>query len=173
MRSRNKANTSRKVYVCFDGYNDFHYFQMMRAWKRDHKVDFDFYHAQNLNSPNAGDLEKLIKSKIEKQIQSANVFVVLIGESTRYLSEFVQWEMERAIALDKPIIGVNLNGLRYQDPERCPPIIRDQLAVHISFHAVILQEALVTWPDHHTAFRQQEKSGPYYYDQSYYNRLGL
>ena len=66
----------------------------------------------------------------------------MIGNSTRYLYKFVRWEMEQALALNLPIIGVNLNGLRYQDTERCPPIIRDKLGIHISYNVAILQYAL-------------------------------
>ena len=173
MHPSNKGNPSMKVYVCFDSYNDFYYFQMMRAWDLDHKIDFKFFPPQDLNRRHTGKSETEIKSQIRKQIQTVDAFVVLIGESTRYLSQFVQWEMEVALAENKPIIAVNLNGLRFQDVKRCPPILEDKLAVHISFHAVILQEALLTWPEFHTSFYQQGKSGPHYYDQSYYSSLGL
>ena len=173
MHPSNKGSSAMKVYVCFDNYNDFSYFQMMRAWKRDHRVDFKFVPAQDLNGRDAGKSEAAIKSQLRKQIQSVDAFIVLIGESTRYLSQFVQWEMEVALAEDKPIIAVNLNGLRFQDVERCPTILLDKLVAHISFHAVILQEALLTWPEFHTSFRQQGKSGPHYYGEKYYRRLGL
>ena len=173
MHPSNKGNPPMKVYICFDRYNDLYYFQMMRAWKLEHKVDFKFFPPQDLNRKHAEKPEAEIKSQIRKQIQTVDAFVVLIGESTRYLSQFVQWEMEVALAEDKPIIAVNLNGLRFQDVERCPSILQDELVVHISFHAVILHEALLTWPKFHTSFQQQGKSGPHYYDQSYYSRLGL
>ena len=172
MHPKNKDN-SNKVYVCFDGDNDFNYFRVMQEWKRSHNINFIYAHGQNLRSLHLRGSEREIKDGFKKQIQSATAFVVLIGESTRYLSKYVYWEMEQAIALDKPIIGVNLNGLRYQDTERCPPIIIDKLAVHISFNAIILQEALVTWPMYHATFRQQGKSGPRYYNQSHYAKLGL
>ena len=65
--------------------------------------------------------------------------------------------MEQALALDLPIIGVNLNGLRYQDSERCPPIIRDKLAIHISYNPAILQYALENWPNDSFYFKTAEK----------------
>lgn len=162
-----------KVYVCFDGYNDFHHFYTMKSWERDHRMGFKFIHGQDLNIRDAGKSEVAIKTQLRKQIQTVDVFVILIGESTRYLSQFLQWEMEIALAEDKPIIVVNLNSLRFQDVERCPPILRDALAVHISFHAVILQEAILNWPNLHTSFRKQRRSGPHYYAENYYSALGL
>ena len=44
--------------------------------------------------------------------------------------------------MNLPIIGVNLNGKRSQDSDRCPPVIRDELVVYIDFKAAILQHAL-------------------------------
>ena len=162
-----------KVYVSFDGYNDFQYYRMMQTWKRDHDTDFDFYHAHDLNITHDESAEEKIKSELKRRIQRAGVFVVLIGESTRYLHKFVQWEMEQALTLGLPIIGVNLNGLRFQDTDRCPFTIHDKLVVHISFNAVILRHALETWPEYHMDLRRQGKTGPYYYDQNVYNKLGL
>ena len=99
--------------------------------------------------------------------------MVLIGANTRYLIKFVKWEMEQALALRLPIIGVNLNGLRQQDPERCPPTIRHELAIHVSFNPAVMQHALENWPSSAESLRQQGKTGPYYYQQSVYRQLGL
>lgn len=162
-----------KVYVSFDGDNDINYYWLMRAWKQNDKTNFNFYDAHDLNTARDSSLEKTIKGKLRQRLLNTKIFVVLIGESTRYLYKFVRWEMEQALELNLPIIGVNLNGLRFQDSERCPPIIRNELAVYISFNARILQHTLETWPDNHNFLKQQEMSGPYYYKQSVYTNLGL
>lgn len=161
-----------KVYVCFDGDNDIRYYWLMRAWKQKNTI-FNFYDAHDLNTARDSSLEETIKGKLRERLQNAKIFVVLIGESTRYLYKFVRWEMEQALDMGLPIIGVNLNGLKFQDSDRCPPIIRDKLAVHISFNALILQHALETWPANHNTLKQQGASGPYYYKQDVYTDLGL
>ena len=168
-----KKNDPIKVYVCFDSDNDFHYFRMMQTWHLNNNIDYIFLHGQDLHSPRFENSDEEIKDKIKKKIQSADAFVILIGESTRYLRKFVYWEMEQALELEKPIIGVNLSGLRSIDVQRCPPIIEKQLAVHISFNSLILQKALETWPKNHASLRRNGKSGPYYYDTSFYTKLGL
>jgi hypothetical protein len=81
--------------------------------------------------------------------------------------------MEQALSLDLPIIGVNLNGLRSQDSDRCPPVIKNELAIYISFNARILQHALETWPKEHAFQRTSQATGPFFYDRDVYNRLGL
>ena len=162
-----------KFYVCFDRDNEVHYYWLMRAWKQDDGTKFNFYDAYDLNTPYNVNFEEAVKHQLKARIQDTQTFVVLIGESTRYPHQFVQWQIEEALALDLPIICVNLNGLRHRDAIRCPSIIGDGLSVHIGFNAVILQHALQTWPEKHYALRQQGDSSPYYYKQSDYFALGL
>ena len=162
-----------KTYVCFDGDNDIHYYRLMQAWHQNDHTPFSFYDAHDLNYARDTSQEASIKVQLRQRLLSTKMFVVLVGESTQYLYKFVKWEMEQALSLDLPIIGVNVNGLRQQDPDRCPPVIRDELAVHISFNAKILQLALEDWPAKHAAFRRERKTGPYYYSAEQYARLGL
>jgi hypothetical protein len=162
-----------KTYVCFDGDTDIHYYRLMCAWKQNDGINFDFYDAHDLNSARDTSTEDTIKRKLRERLNNSKVFVVLIGEKTRYLQKFVRWEMEQALSLGLPIIAVNLNGLHGQDSERCPPIIRDQLAIHISFNASIMQYALENWPDMHYQYIKEGKTGPYKYNEEIYKRLGL
>ena len=99
--------------------------------------------------------------------------VVLIGQNTRYLYKFVKWEMEQAISMGMPIIAVNLNNLRQMDPDRCPPTIKNELAVHISFRAAIMQKALETWPNDHARLRMEGQTGPFYYTPNVYTQAGV
>jgi hypothetical protein len=96
--------------------------------------------------------------------------IVLIGEKTRYLTKFVKWEMEVALSLDLPIIGVNLNGSRTRDT-RCPPIIHDELVVYVPFGHDIIEYAMDHWPDSHRSNKSKGLSGPYHYKDEVYNNL--
>ena len=131
-----------KTYVCVDGDSDIHYYRLMQAWHQNDRTPFSFYNAHELNTARDASQEASIKRQLRERLLNTKVFVVLIGENTRYLTKFVRWEMEQALGLNLPIIGVNLNGMRQQDPERCPPIIRSELAVYISFNPAIMQFAL-------------------------------
>jgi hypothetical protein len=162
-----------KTYVCFDGDSDIHYYRLMQAWHQSDYTAFNFYNAHDLNRARDSSQETSIKRQLRVRLLNSKVLVVLIGEKTRYLYRFVRWEMEQALSLGMPIIGVNLNGLRSQDPDRCPPIIQRELAIYISFNARILQHALETWPKDHVFQKVEQASGPFFYDSSVYKRLGL
>ena len=162
-----------KTYVCFDGDNDIRYYWLMKAWKQNDGFSFNFYDAHVLNTGRDTSLTDTIRRRLRVRLKNSKIMIVLIGEKTRYLYRFVRWEMEQALDLGIPIIGVNLNGLRQQDSVRCPPVIRDELAVYVSFNAAIVQYALDNWPASHDRYKQQGKSGAYYYKQSLYTELGL
>jgi len=100
------------------------------------------------------------------------MFVVLIGQNTRYLHKFVKWEIETAIRLNLPIVGVNLNGSRSQD-DRCPSAMRDTLAMYVSFNEKIVTFAMKNWMDWHYRHQQSGKTGAFYYEANIYQKLGL
>lgn len=162
-----------KTYVCFDGDSDIHYYRLMQAWHQSDHSTFSFYNAHDLNYARDSSQEASIKRQLRERLLSSKVLVVLVGANTRYLFKFVRWEMEQALSLNLPIIVVNLNGLRAQDPDRCPPIIKDELAVHISFNAKIMETALTDWPQRHAELRRAGANGPYFFKPETYFRLGL
>lgn len=162
-----------KVYVCFDGDNDINYYRLMMAWHQSDNSPFSFYDAHDINTARDTSQEASIKSQLRERLLNTKVMVVLVGQNTRYLYKFVRWEMEQALAMGLPIIAVNLNNLRQQDPNLCPPVIRDELAIHISFRSAIMQYALETWPAEHARLKAAGKTGPFYYLPEVYTRLGV
>ena len=70
---------------------------------------------------------------------------MLIGEDTRYKYKYVRWEVEVALEKGCTIIGVNLNGSKQLDENRCPPIIRDVGAIFVPFSPRIIAYALQNW----------------------------
>src|ERR1035438_3491015 len=125
-----------KTYVIFDGDNDMWAYAYMKGWKQSEHIDFDFYDAHDLNplTPRAED-EQYIKARLRERFQNTIQTIVLIGENTKNLFRFVRWEIETAQSLRVPVIAVNLNGKRQIDSDRCPAILRDYTAVHVSFNA--------------------------------------
>ncbi|MCY4385728.1 MAG: TIR domain-containing protein [Desulfurellaceae bacterium] len=162
-----------KTYVSFDGDNDIHYYWLMRAWKQSDMTSFNFYDAHDLNTASDTSLESSIKRQLADRLRNSKSFILLAGERTRFLYKFVRWEIEQAVTRDLPIIVVNLNGLRFMDESRCPPLLKSQLAVHVSFNAHIIEHALEDWTQQHLGFRYQGKTGPFYYREAVYQGLGL
>ena len=162
-----------KTYVCFDGDEDMHYYLLMKAWKQHEGFGFDFYNAHDLNSARDTSTEESIKRQLRERLKNSRVLVVLVGEKTRYLYKFVRWEIEQSLGLGLPIIAVNLNGNRQSDSERCPSIVHNESAMHVSFNASIMQHALEHWLDEHVAYIKQGKKAPYHYPKTVYKQLGL
>ncbi|MDE2716970.1 MAG: TIR domain-containing protein [Chloroflexota bacterium] len=162
-----------KTFVSFDGDNDMHYYRLMCAWKRNDNIPFNFFDAHDLNTARDSSQEVSIKRQLRTRLLNAKIVVSLIGEHTRYLYKFVRWELEQSLDLGLPIVAVNLNGRRSVDQNRCPPIIRERLVIHINFGSRILQHALDNWPARFARLREQGIDGPRYYVDDVYTRLAL
>lgn len=162
-----------KTFVSFDGDSDMSYYRLMQAWKQHDGITFNFYDAHDLNTARDSSQEASIKAQLAERMRNSKVFVLLVGERTRYLTKFVRWEIEQAITRQLPIIAVNLNGRRALDADRCPPVLQNELAVHVSFNAGIIQHALDNWPASDVENRRVNKTGPFYYNETVYRGLGL
>lgn len=161
-----------KIYVSMDADNDLHYYFLMKAWKQNDYTSFDFYDAHDINKI-LDKSEESIKKGLQERLRNTKIFVLLVGEHTRYLYKYVRWEIQEAIKRDLPCIVVNLNGKRTMDSQRCPAIIRDELAVHVSYNAKILQYALENWPQFSKKIKKEGNTGAYYYSDEIYKQLGL
>jgi hypothetical protein len=161
-----------KTYIAFDGDNDMHYYRLMTAWARHPGFDFEIHNAHELNTARDTSQEESIKRQLRARFANSKMFVVLIGENTRYLRKFVKWEIETAIQLNLPIVGVNLNGSRSQD-DRCPSAVRDTLAMYVSFNEKIVTFAMKNWMDWHYRHQKSGKTGAFYYEADIYRKLGL
>jgi hypothetical protein len=161
-----------KTYICFDGDTDMNYYRLMQAWKDNENHDFNFHNAHDLNTSRDSSQEESIKRQLRERFANSNLLVVLIGEKTKLLTKFVKWEMEVALRLDLPIIGVNLNGSRQSD-DRCPPAIKGELAVFVPYGQKIISYAMDNWPSSHKSYRDQGKGGAYVYNDSVYQQLGI
>lgn len=161
-----------KVYVSMDADNDLKYYRLMQAWKQNDNIGFDFKDAHDLNTI-LDKSEESIKAGLEERFRHTKVFVLLVGEHTKYLYKYVRWEIEQAIDRNLPCIVVNINGKRSCDYDLCPAIMRESLAIHISFNAKILQYALENWPQSVKNKKHDGVIGPYYYKEEVYRDLGL
>jgi len=94
----------KKVFVSYDYDNDKHYKNLLLAWDANRLFDFSIHdHSADvsINSINAS----AIKSVISRYINEATYFLVIVGPKT-YKSQWVKWEILKAIELRKRIIAV-------------------------------------------------------------------
>jgi len=161
-----------KTYVIFDGDKDMWAYAYMKGWNQIEHIEFDFYDAHDLQPLTDRASEETVRARLCQRLSNSKQAVVLIGESTRHLYKFVRWEIETAMDLDFPIIGVNLDGSRKYDAQLCPPILRDQYVVHVPFKAKIIQYALDNFPAEY-AKRDLTATGNRHYRDVIYTQLGL
>lgn len=148
----------------------------MKAWKHnqtDFFKEFDFYDAHDINTALDSSTEDTIKRRLLERLNNSKLFVVLVGERTQFLYKFVKWEIEQAIKQEIPIIAVNLNGKRAMDEEKCPPVLRDETVLHVSFNQKIIEKAMTEWIDLRPQLIREKKAGPCYFIASVYTSLGL
>lgn len=114
-----------KTYIAFHADEDMHSYRLMTAWKASDGPfeDFQFHDAHEINnlkkSPHTSEAQ--IKRRLLERLKNTKVFVLLVGERTKTRHKYVRWEIEKALALDIPVIAINLNKKRTHDKERCPP----------------------------------------------------
>jgi hypothetical protein len=128
-----------RTFVSFSS-TDIQSYRMMRAWKANEHIDFnfaDFQLEEAVKSSNA----YYIRSKCAEKIRRADTFVLLIGADTYTKTDFVQPEVEAAIEKGCRLIGVNLNNSRLKD-RRCPAFFGDKGALFVPFSSRILAKAL-------------------------------
>jgi hypothetical protein len=153
-----------RAFVGFSS-TDIHCYHLMRAWKSNENIDFNFTDCQlsgELNSEN----EAYIKRKCRERINMAGKYVLLIGKDTKSKYKYVRWEAEVAIEKGCTIIGVNLNGSKCMQSAICPPIVRDIGAIFVSFSPKIVAYAIKNYSMH-------KDNKNYNYKKSVYEDLGL
>ncbi len=94
----------KKIFVSYDYTNDKHYKNLLLAWDANRLFDFSIHdHSADvgINSTNA----RAIKSVLSRYINEATYFLVIVGAKT-YKSEWVKWEIEKAVELRKRIVAV-------------------------------------------------------------------
>ena len=160
-----------KTYVIFDGDNDMWAYAYMKGWKKNQHIDFNFHDAHDLNTITNRSNEANTKRKLRERLANTKQAIVLIGESTKNLYRFVRWEIDLCQSKGLPIIAVNLNKKRWLDASRCPAILRDAGAIHVSFNARIIKYALDNFCSNFS--RYKGKGDNWYYKKSVYTELGL
>ncbi len=154
-----------KTYVAFDADNDMSYYRTLQMWRSNDNIDFDFYDAHEINNLRATSSEDTIKQKLRERLNNSRVLIILVGEYTKNLYKYVRWELEISIKLDLPIIVANLNKTNSIDYTYCPPIIKEELAIHGPFNLEFLKKAVRDWPDSYKKRKAENKSGCFYYDE--------
>jgi len=152
-----------KTYVAFDGDNDMWAYAFMKGWNALEHVDFDFYDAHSIKELSAyASNEQYIKRILRERLENSKHFILLVGESTKNLRKYVQWEIDLAIELNLPIIVVNLNKKNRYIHELCPVNLRNHTAVHGPFRKDYIKRAMDDFSAKYYHYRAKF-NGPVWY----------
>ena len=94
----------RKVFISFDYDNDRRYKNLLVAWDQNKHFDLGFYDGSvtvSVNSEDAGPIRRVISQRIG----ACPRFLCIVGEKT-HESDWVAWEIDKAIELDRKLIAV-------------------------------------------------------------------
>jgi hypothetical protein len=93
-----------KIFVTYDYDNDRHYKNLLVAWAKNSTFDLSFHDKSVDVSVNSDDLAA-IRRVVSARIKESSRFLCIIGKDT-WRSECVDWEIEKARELGKPLIAV-------------------------------------------------------------------
>lgn len=160
-----------KAYVIFDG-DDINYYNIMKAWKENDNIEFDFNDAHDVGGGIREDSEEeTIKRHLRERFANSKQIIVLIGENTKYKTKYVRWEIEVAQKLDLPIICVNLNKSKRYDSDLCPTSLRDCCVIHVAFGKDIIQYALDQFPDYYDVNKNDQEQVNLIYKDFVYDQF--
>lgn len=94
----------RRIFISFDYDNDRHYKNLLVAWDKNDIFDFAFFDGSvtvPVNSDKAGPIRRVISQRIS----NCSHLLCIVGEYT-HKSSWVEWEIEKAVSLNKNIIAV-------------------------------------------------------------------
>ncbi|EJM69342.1 TIR-like domain-containing protein (DUF1863) [Pseudomonas sp. GM49] len=151
-----------RTFVGFSS-TDRHCYELMGAWKKNSRFDFNFADCQLNMAINSED-EDYIKRKCRERIDMAGTFALLIGKDTRSKHKYVRWEIQVAIEKGCHLIGINLDGSRSLNPDLCPAVMQGVGAVFVPYSPAIIAHAL--------ANPTNSERGDYSYSQAIYKALG-
>jgi hypothetical protein len=170
-----KVSYRNKTYVAFAS-EDIKYYWMMKAWRDNENIDFDFYNAHDLYVANDSSLPESIKAQLRERIKNAKQVVLLGSAAGRRKGgngkSFLAYEVGAILRLNLPVVIANLDDDERVDTAFIPqPLLdADHYTMSVSFRAAIIKYAL---DDYASDFSKSTRSGQYHYAAETYQRLGL
>lgn len=96
----------KKVFISYDYENDKHYKNLLLAWDANDEFDFGFYD-QSVDVGVDSTDPVAIKRVISARISNSTYFLCIVGKYT-HKSDWVAWEIGKAVGLKKKIVAVKI-----------------------------------------------------------------
>lgn len=164
-----------KTFVSFAS-EDLASYNLMRVWKANKHIDFDFHDAHDLNVALDTSHPDTIRRRLRERLANTKQVVLLVGDETHSVANraarFLYYEVEVIDRLGLPVVFANLNGSRRAQTTRMPAVLAGHYTMSVSFQPAIIRYALDYFVDGYKA-DLATKSGPYIYKERVYTDLGL
>jgi hypothetical protein len=167
-----------KTYVAFAS-EDIKSYYLMKAWRDNEHIDFDFFDAHDLNVALDTSQPDTIRRRLRERLANTKQTVVLISDTTKpksaRSSSFLYYEIEVIEKLALPVVFANLNGSRLIQRSKLPAALLGPYTISVSFQPAIIKYALDEYVDAFNGNLKSDnpKTGPYYYKENVYTDLGL
>ena len=100
--------TRKKIFISYDYDNDKNYKSLLIEWDANSEFEFGITDKSADDSIDSTNMA-VIKKNIFSQIYSADYFLCIIGTKTNK-SDWVKWEIDKAVELGKKIIAVKIDS---------------------------------------------------------------
>jgi len=164
-----------KTYVAFAS-EDIKSYNLMKAWNKNHNIDFDFFDAHDINTALDTSQPDTIRRRLRERLNNTKQVVILVSDTTKpkgaRSSSFLYYEIETIASLGLPVIFANIDGSRNIQVDKLPTkLSKPYYTISTSLQPKIIKYAL---DDYVPEFMSNStKVGPHKYIDSVYEKLGL
>ncbi|MBE7156922.1 MAG: TIR domain-containing protein [Rhodospirillales bacterium] len=135
--------------------SDIKYYRILKMWHENDDIDFKFVNSHDKAAAvRDSSLKATLRSSLLERLRNSKNFVLIIGEKTRYDTDWVPFEVTQAIdSYSLPIIAVytgvtgritNPSNYSYLWPEAFAARVRNNKAraIHIPFRQGLIDKAI-------------------------------
>lgn len=161
------------IYVAIDASNDLKYYEQFKSLLRSNDEPYNIFDSVDYFKELDKTPDDVLKFKIQKNLERADIVIVLLTKTYKSMRKFSKWQLEHAINIGKPIIAVNPNRIRSVDYDVCPTILKTHLSLHIPYDLRAIEVAVKNWPTSHNEHMKNEKEQRkiYKYAESVYKQI--
>lgn len=162
-----------KIYIAVDAANDVKYLEEFKIKVKQDSSDYIFFDGVDYFKELDKTSDDILKLKIQKNLERADIIIVLLTKTFKSMRKFSKWQLEHAINVGKPIIAVNPNRIRSVDYDVCPTILKSRLSLHVPYDKTAIELAIANWPASHYEHMKNEKEikKTYKYAESVYSQI--
>lgn len=162
-----------KTYVAFAS-EDINLYYLMKAWKENESIDFDFHNAHDLFISRDTSKPETIKRNLRDRMKNAKQ-VVFIGTTKAKTkgsdgTSFLAHEVDVMMEFDLPVVIANHDGDRTIDENFIPDPLLDAKyhTISVALSPKIIKYALDNYA---ASYAASSNTGPYQYKPSVYAGL--